>query len=213
MLLHLVAQVDKAVPVIFVNTQKMFGETLAYRDELAEKLGLTDLRVVRPDPFRLAARDATGLRWSFDPDGCCEIRKVEPLRRALGGFDAWLSGRKGFQAPHPERTCRASRSTRASSRSIRSPTGTGRGSTPISPPTICRATRSKPKASPRSAACRARRRSGPARTRAPGAGAAGTRRNAASTPPGTGARPGVLGDARRRRRRGRATATRRPSRV
>ncbi len=97
-LLHLVAQVDKAVPVIFVNTQKMFGETLAYRDELAERLGLTNLRVHRPDPFRLAAKDATSLRWSFDPDGCCELRKVEPLRRALGPFDAWLSGRKGFQA-------------------------------------------------------------------------------------------------------------------
>ena len=97
-LLHLIAQADKTVPVIFVNTQKMFGETLAYRDELAEKLGFTDLRVQRPDPHRLAVRDATSLRWSFDPDGCCEIRKVEPLRRALAPFDAWLSGRKGFQA-------------------------------------------------------------------------------------------------------------------
>ena len=96
-LLHLVAAIDKTVPVIFINTQKMFGETLVYRDELAEKLGLIDLRVHRPDPYRLAARDATTLRWSFDPDGCCEIRKVEPLRAALGGFDAWLSGRKGFQ--------------------------------------------------------------------------------------------------------------------
>ncbi len=96
-LLHLIAQVDRTVPVIFVNTQKMFGETLAYRDELAEKLGFTDLRVHRPDPYRLAARDRTSLRWSFDPDGCCEIRKVEPLRRALVPFDAWLSGRKGYQ--------------------------------------------------------------------------------------------------------------------
>ncbi len=96
-LLHLIAGVDKSVPVVFVNTQKMFGETLAYRDELAERLGLTDLRVHRPDPFTLAARDVTSLRWSFDPDGCCAIRKVEPLRRALAPFDAWLSGRKGFQ--------------------------------------------------------------------------------------------------------------------
>ena len=96
-LLHLIATIDKAVPVVFVNTQKMFGETLAYRDELAERLGLTDLRVHRPDPFTLAARDATSLRWSFDPDGCCAIRKVEPLRRALAPFDAWISGRKGFQ--------------------------------------------------------------------------------------------------------------------
>ena len=96
-LLHLVAGIDKAVPVIFVNTQKIFGETLAYRDELAEKLGLLDLREYRPDPRILADKDATSLRWSYDPDGCCDIRKVEPLRRALAGFDAWISGRKGFQ--------------------------------------------------------------------------------------------------------------------
>lgn len=97
-LLHLVAQVDRDVPVIFVNTQKIFGETLQYRDELSERLGLTDLRVYRPDPRLLAAKDESGLRWSYDPDGCCDLRKVEPLRRALGGFEAWISGRKGFQA-------------------------------------------------------------------------------------------------------------------
>jgi phosphoadenosine phosphosulfate reductase len=97
-LLHLVAQVDPDIPVIFTNTQKMFGETLAYRDELSERLGFTDLRVYRPDPRLLAAKDKTGLRWSYDPDGCCAIRKVEPLQRALKGFDAWISGRKGFQA-------------------------------------------------------------------------------------------------------------------
>ena len=97
-LLHMIAAVDRDVPVIFTNTQKMFGETLAYRDELAERLGFTDLRVYRPDPRLLAAKDATGLRWSYDPDGCCDLRKVEPLRRALAPFDAWISGRKGFQS-------------------------------------------------------------------------------------------------------------------
>ena len=97
-LLHMVAQIDKAMPLIFVNTQKMFGETLAYGDELVERLGFTDLRVFRPDPHILAAKDATSLRWSYDPDGCCDLRKVQPLRRALNGFDAWISGRKGFQA-------------------------------------------------------------------------------------------------------------------
>ncbi|MFS0736884.1 phosphoadenylyl-sulfate reductase [Sphingomonas sp. 1P06PA] len=97
-LLHMIAAVDRDVPVIFTNTQKMFGETLAYRDTLAEQLGLTDLRVYRPDPRLIAERDKTGLRWSYDPDGCCAIRKVEPLRRALAPFDAWISGRKGFQA-------------------------------------------------------------------------------------------------------------------
>jgi len=97
-LLHLIAQVDRDIPVLFLNTQKIFGETLAYRDQLSEMLGFTDLRVFRPDPHLLAARDATGLRWNYDPDGCCDLRKVEPLRRALAPFDSWISGRKGFQA-------------------------------------------------------------------------------------------------------------------
>jgi len=96
-LLHLVAQIDKTVPLIFINTQKIFGETLAYRDELSERLGFVDLRVFRPDPYRLALKDQTSLRWSYDPDGCCDLRKVEPLRRALAPFDAWISGRKSFQ--------------------------------------------------------------------------------------------------------------------
>ena len=97
-LLHMIAAIDRDVPVVFTNTQKMFGETLAYRDELAERLGLTELRVYRPDPRLLRLKDETGLRWSYDPDGCCDLRKVEPLRRALAPFDAWISGRKGFQA-------------------------------------------------------------------------------------------------------------------
>jgi phosphoadenosine phosphosulfate reductase len=97
-LLHMIAQIDTAIPVVFTNTWKMFGETLQYRDELVGRLGFTDLRVYKPDPAVLAARDESGLRWSYDPDGCCEIRKVEPLRRALVPFDAWISGRKGFQS-------------------------------------------------------------------------------------------------------------------
>ena len=98
-LLDMVAKVDRDVPVIFVNTQKIFGETLQYRDELAERLGFTDLRVYRPDPYLLAQKDKTSLRWSYDPDGCCDLRKVEPLRRALAPFDAWISGRKGLGQP------------------------------------------------------------------------------------------------------------------
>lgn len=97
-LLHMIAEIDRDVPVVFTNTQKMFGETLAYRDELVERLGFTDLRVFRPGPRLLRSKDASGMRWSYDPDGCCDLRKVEPLRRALAPFDAWISGRKGFQS-------------------------------------------------------------------------------------------------------------------
>ena len=97
-LLHLVASVDPSVPVLVLDTGKHFPETLAYRDTLAARLGLTDLRILEPDAEAIAKRDATGLRWSYDPDGCCEIRKVLPLEKALAGFDASITGRKAFQA-------------------------------------------------------------------------------------------------------------------
>ena len=96
-LLHLVASVDPRVPVLFLDTGKHFAETLAYRDFLVERLGL-NLVVLTPDPEDLAKKDETGLRWSYDPDGCCEIRKVRPLEKALAGFDASFTGRKAFQA-------------------------------------------------------------------------------------------------------------------
>lgn len=97
-LLHLVARADPAVPVIFVDTLKMFPETLAYREQLVAAFGLSGSRVVEPDAAVIAARDDKGLRWSYDPDGCCEIRKVEPLKRAKAGLDSWISGRKAFQS-------------------------------------------------------------------------------------------------------------------
>ncbi|KLI64203.1 phosphoadenylyl-sulfate reductase [Aurantiacibacter marinus] len=97
-LLDLVARADPTVPVVFVDTLKMFEETLAYRDALIERLGLRNTSVVQPDPAVLAAKDETGLRWSYDPDGCCAIRKVEPMARAKAGLDSWISGRKAFQS-------------------------------------------------------------------------------------------------------------------
>lgn len=97
-LLHMVAQVDPATPVIFVDTLKLFGETLRYRDQLAKLFGLTDVRVIEPDPLQLSIRDSKGLLWQRSRDACCELRKVEPLNRALKGVSAWISGRKAFQA-------------------------------------------------------------------------------------------------------------------
>ncbi len=97
-LLHLVAQADKAMPVIFVDTLRMFPETLDYRETLINHLGFTNSQAVTPRPEVIAAKDETGLRWSYDPDGCCEIRKVEPMARAKDGLDSWISGRKAFQS-------------------------------------------------------------------------------------------------------------------
>jgi phosphoadenosine phosphosulfate reductase len=98
LLLALAAELDPAIPVIFLDTGKLFGETLRYRDRLTALLGLSDVRSVTPDPARLAALDPTGALWLGDPDACCRARKVEPLARALAGFDIWISGRKRYQS-------------------------------------------------------------------------------------------------------------------
>jgi phosphoadenosine phosphosulfate reductase len=97
-LLHLIGSIDPNVPVLFLETGKHFPETLAYRDELISRIGMTDLRNITPDPALLMKKDENGLRWSYDPDGCCDIRKVLPLKAALAPFDAQFSGRKAFQA-------------------------------------------------------------------------------------------------------------------
>ena len=96
-LLHLVAGVDPTTPVLFLNTGKLFGETLRYRDRLQDVLGLTDIRSVGPHPDDRKAVDPEGTLWSRDPDACCHFRKVVPLSRALAGFDAVITGRKRFQ--------------------------------------------------------------------------------------------------------------------
>jgi phosphoadenosine phosphosulfate reductase len=97
-LLHLVAAINPASRLLFLDTLRHFPETLAYRDSLVARLGLTGLVNLAPDAAQLAARDDNGLRWSFDPDGCCAIRKVAPLAAALAPLDATISGRKAFQS-------------------------------------------------------------------------------------------------------------------
>ncbi len=97
-LLHLIAQVDPNVPVLFLDTGKHFAETLRYRDDLVKLLGLTNLQILTPEVADVDAKDETGLRWSYDPDGCCEIRKVKPLAKALEQIDASFTGRKAFQS-------------------------------------------------------------------------------------------------------------------
>lgn len=95
-LLDLVAQVDPATPVIFVDTRRHFPETLQYGRELASHLGLRDVRTVAPDPARLLERDPNGILAYHDSDACCFMRRVEPLAEAMAGFDAWITGRKRY---------------------------------------------------------------------------------------------------------------------
>jgi phosphoadenosine phosphosulfate reductase len=96
-LLKVMADVDAAIPVIFLDTGWLFEETLAYRDTLIEKLDLSDVRSIKPLEQTLSREDGDRELWFSDPDACCRIRKVEPLKRALAPFSGWINGRKRFQ--------------------------------------------------------------------------------------------------------------------
>jgi phosphoadenosine phosphosulfate reductase len=96
-LLKVMADVDPAIPVIFLDTGQLFEETLAYRDTLIERLGLRDVRSIKPLEETLSREDPDRELWLADPDACCRLRKVEPLARALAPFGAWINGRKRFQ--------------------------------------------------------------------------------------------------------------------
>jgi len=96
-LIEMVADIDPSTPILFLNTGKLFGETLRYRDKLQERFGLTDIRALKPDADEVQAEDHNGLLWTRDQDACCDLRKTRPLDRAIEGFDAWITGRKRFQ--------------------------------------------------------------------------------------------------------------------
>ena len=95
-LLHLASRVNRDVPVLFLDTGMLFGQTLDYRKNLAAQLGLTGVRDLRPAFADLAINDPAANLWKTDTDACCNIRKVIPLDKALGEFDAWITGRKRF---------------------------------------------------------------------------------------------------------------------
>ncbi len=97
-LLHMAAVIDRATPVLFIDTEMLFTETLVYQTEVSERLGLTNVRIIRATPGDIARTDPDGTLHRHDPDACCALRKTRPLLRALAGFDGWITGRKRFQS-------------------------------------------------------------------------------------------------------------------
>ncbi|MEP6021189.1 MAG: phosphoadenylyl-sulfate reductase [Paracoccaceae bacterium] len=95
-LLHLSAMVKRDIPVIFVDTEMLFTETLVYQHEVAERLKLKDLRIIRADD--IAEHDPDGTLHQRDTDACCALRKTVPLQKALSPFSSWITGRKRYQS-------------------------------------------------------------------------------------------------------------------
>ena len=96
-LLHLVSVIAPETPVLFIDTRMLFPETLEYQRQIAETLHLCDLRTIRAAQPRVAFEDPDNTLHQFNTDACCNVRKVEPLERALARFDGWITGRKRYQ--------------------------------------------------------------------------------------------------------------------
>ncbi|MFK7751261.1 MAG: phosphoadenylyl-sulfate reductase [Sedimentitalea sp.] len=95
-LLHMLSIIDRAAPVLFIDTEMLFAQTLVYQHELAERLHLQNITILRsPD---IAVQDPKGSLHKINPDACCTLRKTRPLNTALKGYPAWITGRKRFQS-------------------------------------------------------------------------------------------------------------------
>jgi len=89
-LAHMVSEIDRSVPVMFLDTGMHFAETLAFKQQLTERYGLNVIEMhpaIDPGPL-----------YTTDPDRCCDIRKVEPMRRGLRGYRAWLAALRRDQS-------------------------------------------------------------------------------------------------------------------
>lgn len=93
-LLDMVADINPATPVIFVDTGRLFAETLEYQRALTAHLDLLDVRIVRAPASLVANVDADGTLHHSDPDACCHARKVLPYAMAVSEFQILVTGRK-----------------------------------------------------------------------------------------------------------------------
>lgn len=98
-LAHMLQTVAPDVPVVFIDTGFHFPETLAYRDDVVRRIGIRRFEVLTPVLPREELERTHGLDlYARDPDLCCHVNKVEPLRRRLPGVRAWINGRRRDQA-------------------------------------------------------------------------------------------------------------------
>ena len=95
-ILHMISEIDRSFPIILLNTNYLFKETIEYKDNLISKLKFSNFKEISPAAEDLKINDSKGTLWKENPDLCCNIRKVLPLQKELKKYDAWVSGRKSY---------------------------------------------------------------------------------------------------------------------
>lgn len=97
-LLHILSQIDKSIPVYCINTGYLFPETISFRDRVVEQFGL-ELIDLKPDTPKYLQREPNGkLMFTTDPDRCCYINKTQPMEAILASHDVWINGVRADQS-------------------------------------------------------------------------------------------------------------------
>ncbi len=97
-MLHMLSQIDKSIPVYFLNTGYLFPETITFRDEIGEQFGLTIIDL-KPSTPKCIQRETNGkLLYTTDPDLCCYLNKTQPLESVLASHDVWINGVRADQS-------------------------------------------------------------------------------------------------------------------
>ena len=95
-ILHMISKINNKFPIIFININKLFVETIKYKNDLLKLFNLENFSEIFPYQDDIKKFDPHDSLWKDDPDKCCNIRKVIPLKKKLSKYDAWFSGRKSY---------------------------------------------------------------------------------------------------------------------
>ncbi len=91
-LIDMLHKLAPTIPVFYLDTNKHFQETYDTRDLLQERYGTTFIQVLPAMTLEEQAREHGDKLWEREPNRCCDIRKVEPLKRVLSQYQAWITG-------------------------------------------------------------------------------------------------------------------------
>ncbi|HUI30530.1 MAG TPA: phosphoadenylyl-sulfate reductase [Candidatus Acidoferrales bacterium] len=98
-IVDMIASVNKGIPIFYLDTDVLFPETYVLRDRLEEKYGIRLIRYATPISLEQQAKLHGANLWESNPDLCCNIRKVEPLREALKNYFGWITAVRREQSP------------------------------------------------------------------------------------------------------------------
>jgi len=96
-LLHILSRIDNSIPVYFINTGFHFPETIQYKDIITKLLDLDVINLLPHVPKSMQTNSLGDLMFTYDPDYCCYLNKVQPVEALFDKYDVWINGIRAEQ--------------------------------------------------------------------------------------------------------------------